>query len=46
MIFSGPLQKRFGASERIMSKLAVNDGRATGAICDAVLVIPALACTG
>ena len=29
-----------------MNKLAANDGRATGAIVDAVLVVPALACTG
>ncbi|MBC6419077.1 MAG: hypothetical protein GDA44_09965 [Prochloron sp. SP5CPC1] len=46
VIFCGPLQKKFGASEGIMNKLAANDGRATGAIVNSILIIPALACTG
>lgn len=46
VIFSGMLQKKFKASEGIMHKLAANDGRATGAVVDAILIIPALACTG
>ncbi|WP_291985247.1 hypothetical protein [Candidatus Accumulibacter sp. ACC007] len=46
IVFSGPLQKEFGASKGVMSKLKAADGRATGAIVNAVLVIPALACTG
>lgn len=46
VLFSGPLQKKFGASEGIMNKLAANDGRATGAIVNSILIIPALACTG
>jgi hypothetical protein len=46
LVFSGPLQSKFGASSGVMKSLAVGDGRATGAIVDAILVIPALACTG
>ena len=45
-VFSGPLQTRFAASEGIMKNLAASDGRATGAIVDAILVVPALACSG
>lgn len=45
LIFSGPAQAKFDASTGIMNKLKADDGRATGAIVDAVLVIPALACT-
>lgn len=44
--FSGFLQPKFKASTGIMNKLAADDGRATGAIVDAILVVPALACTG
>ncbi len=46
LIFSGKLQEKFAASSGILNKLSVNDGRATGAIIDAILVVPALACTG
>ncbi len=46
VIFSGVLQKKFKASEGVMNRLAAEDGRATGAIVDAILVVPALACTG
>lgn len=45
-VFSGTLQEEFAASTGVMKNLAVNDGRATGAVIDAVLVIPALVCTG
>lgn len=44
-VFSGPGQKKFKASTTIMRNLAVEDGRATGAIVDSILVIPALACS-
>lgn len=46
VVFSGALQKRFAASEGVMKMLAASDGRATGAIVDAILVLPGLACTG
>lgn len=46
IIFSGPLQKKFGASEGVLKILAAEDGRATGAIVNSILVIPALFCTG
>ncbi|KAF7561512.1 hypothetical protein G7046_g2635 [Stylonectria norvegica] len=42
IIFSGPVQKKLGASNSKFSSLAVNDGRATSAIVNSVLVIPAL----
>ncbi|MBD2329772.1 hypothetical protein [Alkalinema sp. FACHB-956] len=45
-IFSSPIQGKFAASEGIMQNLAAADGRATGAIVDAILIIPAIACTG
>jgi hypothetical protein len=45
LIFSGPAQKKFGASSGIMNKLKAGDGRATGAIINAVLVLPAYVCT-
>lgn len=45
LIFSGPAQKRFGTTTNIMKNLKVGDGRATGAIVNAVLVIPAFVCT-
>ena len=46
IVFSGPAQKRFAASESNFAKLAVNDGRATGAIVNSILVIPALFVSG
>ena len=44
IIFSGPVQKKFGAT-KALSFMAAEDGRATGAIVDAVLVVPAFICT-
>src|SRR5262249_50241699 len=38
-------QSQFAASSGIMSSLAAGDGRATGAIVDAILVLPALGCS-
>ncbi|RAH41863.1 uncharacterized protein BO95DRAFT_505796 [Aspergillus brunneoviolaceus CBS 621.78] len=46
LIFSGPAQKLFGASDSKFSGLAVDDGRATGAIVNTVLVVPALFVSG
>ncbi|KAE8332851.1 hypothetical protein BDV39DRAFT_199852 [Aspergillus sergii] len=47
IVFSGPAQKRFGAPEGGKFKpLAVGDGRATGAIVNSILVIPALVVSG
>ncbi|KJJ30917.1 hypothetical protein AFLA70_472g000860 [Aspergillus flavus AF70] len=47
VVFSGPAQKRFGAPEGSKFKpLAVADGRATGAIVNSILVIPALVVSG
>ncbi|PYH95696.1 hypothetical protein BO71DRAFT_473594 [Aspergillus ellipticus CBS 707.79] len=46
IIFSGPVQSRLGASGSKFSGLAVDDGRATGAIVNTVLVVPALFVTG
>ncbi|TVY78456.1 hypothetical protein LSUE1_G006517 [Lachnellula suecica] len=46
LAFCGPVQNKLGASSSKFSKLAVNDGRATGAIVDSILVIPALFVTG
>lgn len=45
LIFSGPAQAKFATSTSIMSSLKVGDGRATGAIVDAILVFPALGCS-
>jgi hypothetical protein len=45
LVFSGPVQKRLGASSGVMSNLKANDGRATGAVVDAILTLPALGCT-
>ena len=45
LIFCGPAQKRFKASSGKFAGLAVEDGRATGAIVDAILVVPALCIT-
>ncbi len=45
LIFSGPAQEKFGASDGIMRILKAGDGRATGAVINSILVIPALACT-
>ena len=47
ILFCGPVQSKLGAaSGNKFSGLAVGDGRATGAIVNAVLVIPALFITG
>ncbi|KAB8275158.1 hypothetical protein BDV30DRAFT_247903 [Aspergillus minisclerotigenes] len=47
VVFSGPAQKRFAAPEGSKFKpLAVGDGRATGAIVNSILVIPALVVSG
>jgi len=46
LMFSGPAQSKFGAVGSAFKGLASNDGRATGAIVDAVLVLPALFVTG
>ena len=45
-LFSSPVQGKLGASSSMFSKLAVNDGRATSAIVNSVLVIPALFVSG
>jgi hypothetical protein len=45
LIFSGPAQEKFGAASGVMSNLKVGDGRATGAVIDAILTVPALGCT-
>jgi hypothetical protein len=42
MIFSGPAQDKFASSTSVFSSFKVNDSRATGAIIDASLAIPAL----
>lgn len=42
LVFSGPAQEKFRAQESSFSGLAVQDGRATGAIVNAILIIPAL----
>ncbi|WP_329116314.1 hypothetical protein [Streptomyces sp. NBC_01465] len=44
LVFSGPAQAKFATTARLGS-LAVADGRGVGAIVDAVLVIPSLACS-
>lgn len=44
IIFSGPAQKKFGASKGIMKNLKAGDGRALGAVVNTVLIIPALGC--
>lgn len=46
LLFSGFVQKKFGASGSKFAPLVVNDGRATGAIVDSILVIPALVVSG
>ncbi|WP_312334516.1 hypothetical protein [Sphingobacterium sp.] len=45
IIFSGPAQSKFKASPGIMNKLAAGDGRATGAIVNSILILPALFCS-
>lgn len=45
LIFSGPAQSKFKASPGIMNKLAAGDGRATGAIVNSILILPALFCS-
>ncbi|KAI0972305.1 hypothetical protein F4678DRAFT_471847 [Xylaria arbuscula] len=42
IIFSGPVQGKLAVASSGFSALAVQDGRATGAIIDAILVIPEL----
>ncbi|KAJ5100619.1 gamma-glutamyltranspeptidase periplasmic precursor [Penicillium angulare] len=44
--FAGPVQGLFAASSSRFKGLAVNDGRATGAIIKSILVFPALFVTG
>ncbi len=45
LLFSGPAQKKFGASSGVLNKLKVGDGRATGALVNSLLIIPAIAVT-
>lgn len=45
IIFSGPAQKKFGASSGTMKILKAADGRALGAVVNTVLIVPALGCT-
>lgn len=45
IVFSGPAQSKFKASPGIMNKLAAGDGRATGAIVNSILILPALFCS-
>ncbi len=45
LLFSGPAQTKFGASTGVLKVLKAADGRATGAIINSILVLPALACT-
>ncbi|KAI2642502.1 hypothetical protein GGS21DRAFT_174621 [Xylaria nigripes] len=46
ILFCGPVQKRLGAAGGGFASLAVNDGRATSAIVDSIIVIPQLFVTG
>ncbi|PWY82154.1 hypothetical protein BO70DRAFT_379664 [Aspergillus heteromorphus CBS 117.55] len=46
VLFSGPVQNKLKTSGSKFSGLAVDDGRATGAIVNTVLIIPALFVTG
>ncbi|KAF2964040.1 hypothetical protein GQX73_g9541 [Xylaria multiplex] len=46
VIFCGPVQGKLAVAGSGFSSLAVNDGRATSAIVDAILVIPELFVTG
>jgi hypothetical protein len=46
ILFCGPIQRKFGASTSAMKNLKVADGRATGAIINATLVIASLTGTG
>ncbi|WP_276133780.1 hypothetical protein [Polluticoccus soli] len=45
LIFSGPAQTKFGAATGVMKNLKAGDGRATGAVVNTILIIPALVCT-
>lgn len=45
LLFSGPAQTKFGASEGIMKNLKVGDGRAVGALVNSILIIPAIVVT-
>ncbi|KAI0413451.1 hypothetical protein F5X98DRAFT_390762 [Xylaria grammica] len=46
ILFSGPVQGKLAVAGSGFSTLAVNDGRATSAIVDSILVIPELFVTG
>ncbi|KAI1295933.1 hypothetical protein F5Y03DRAFT_387328 [Xylaria venustula] len=46
IIFAGPVQSKLAVAGSGFSSLAVNDGRATSAIVDSILVIPELFVTG
>jgi hypothetical protein len=46
IIFSGPAQKALGANKGAFKVLATADGRGTGAIVNAILVVPALFVSG
>lgn len=46
IFFLGPVQSKFKASEGVLKRLLPNNGRATGAVLDAILVVPGLVCTG
>ncbi|HLO01529.1 MAG TPA: hypothetical protein VK191_00240, partial [Symbiobacteriaceae bacterium] len=45
LVFSGPVQNKLSAGSGVMSILKAEDGRATGAVVDAILTLPALGCT-
>ncbi|KAI1433598.1 hypothetical protein GGR50DRAFT_695934 [Xylaria sp. CBS 124048] len=46
ILFSGPVQAKLGVSSSGFAALAVNDGRATSAIVQSILIIPQLFVTG
>ncbi|KAL6411777.1 hypothetical protein AUP68_04154 [Ilyonectria robusta] len=46
LMFCGPVQEKFKAPGSRFSFLAAEDGRATGAVVNAILVVPALVGTG
>ncbi|KAH8428090.1 uncharacterized protein LDX57_005795 [Aspergillus melleus] len=46
VFFSGPVQNKIGAKASKFTGLKLNDGRATAAIIDSILVIPGLFVTG
>lgn len=45
ILFSGPVQAKFGEATGIMKNLKMKDGRAVGAIINCILIIPALTCS-